>query len=322
MKKTILALCIMSVGTTYAQEKAKTKTPTTKTKATATETKMKGEVATPNNDGFITTPTGLEYKITTDIPGTNTPKIGDYVEVEISTKINDSVLFDTKKMNNNQPVQFQIQPAQFKGDIVEGIMLMTPGDVGIFKLSVDSLQKAGSQMAPWMKPGTGQKLIYYITLVSVKSQEQVKKDQEMKAAAQKTIDDKILQDYFAKNNIKATRTESGLYYKIDKMGKGPQAHAGDTIVVNYTGKTLEGKKFDSNVDSAFQHVTPFTFMVGMHQVIAGWDEGFMIFKQGSKGTLYIPSGLAYGERSPDPSRIPNNGILIFDIEMLEVKAKK
>jgi FKBP-type peptidyl-prolyl cis-trans isomerase FkpA len=321
MKKLILAVCILSVGTVYAQDKTKTKTPTTKTKSTATETKIKSS-GTSNSDGFATLPSGLEYKITTDVPGTNMPKVGDYVEVEITTTIDDSVIFDTKKMNNNQPVQFQVQQSAFKGDIVEGIQLMTPGDVGEFRLSIDSLQKAGSQMAPWMKPGTNQKLVYHMKLISVKSQDQVKKEQEIKAGAQKGIDDKILQDYFAKNNIKATKTESGLYYKIDKMGTGPKANTGDTVVVNYTGKTLDGKTFDSNVDPQFQHTQPFTFMVGMHQVITGWDEGFMIFKKGSKGTLYIPSNLAYGDRSPDPARIPNNGILMFDIEMLDVKPKK
>ena len=96
------------------------------------------------------------------------------------------------------------------------------------------------------------------------------------------------------------------------------AQPGDKVSVNYTGKTMDGKAFDSNVDPQFQHVQPFEFTVGQGMVIKGWDEGFTIFKKGSKGTLYIPSPLAYGANSPDPSRIPVNGILIFDVELLDV----
>lgn len=175
-------------------------------------------------------------------------------------------------------------------------------------------------MAPWMKPGTGQKIVYDVELVSVKSAAEMQKEHEQKSAAQKGIDEKLLQEYFAQHNIKATRTADGLYYSIEKEGNGPKANPGDTVVVNYTGKTMDGKTFDSNVDPQFQHVQPFTFMVGMHQVIPGWDEGFTILKQGTKGTLYIPSGLAYGERSPDPAHIPANSILIFDVELVDVKA--
>ena len=138
---------------------------------------------------------------------------------------------------------------------------------------------------------------------------------EQTAAKQKEIDDKLIQEYLTKNNIKATKTESGLYYSVSKMGNGSSAAKGDTVVVNYTGMNLNGAKFDSNVDSAFGHAgVPFEFPVGMGRVIKGWDEGFTLLKKGTKGTLYIPSGLAYGANSPDPSRIPPNGVLVFDVE--------
>lgn len=315
MKKLTLAICMIStISAAYAQTKTKTvtKTPAGKTK---TVTKSDG-----SNGGFQTTANGIDYKFVVDAAGNDHPKYGDYVEVNIATTVGDSVIFETKKVNNNQPVQFQVQQPQFKGDLVEGLLMMTPGDRAIFRLSVDTLKKAGTPMAPWMKPGTNQKITYDVELVSVKGMAEMQKEHEQKSAAQKGIDEKMLQDYFAKNNIKASRTESGLYYSIDKQGTGPKANMGDTVVVNYTGKTMDGKTFDSNVDPQFQHVQPFTFMVGMHQVIPGWDEGFTMLNQGTKGTLYIPSGLAYGERSPDPAHIPANSILIFDVELVDVKA--
>src|SRR5690606_5379895 len=120
------------------------------------------------------------------------------------------------------------------------------------------------------------------------------------------IDDKKLQEYFAQNNINAQKTESGLYYVIEKEGSGPTASAGQDVTVNYTGKTMDGKTFDSNVDPQFQHVEPFTFKLGQGQVIRGWDEGVALLKKGSKAKLYIPSPLAYGTQDRSPSIPPNS----------------
>ena len=267
--------------------------------------------------GYNTTPGGLQYKIIKDEPGTNMPKLGDNVEMHINTHIGDSSLFNSRKLNNNQPVPFQIMPPSFKGDLVEGFMLMTPGDSALFRVSVDSLKKAGAQLLPWMKDGD--MIEYEVTLVSVKSQEQVKKEAEANASKQIATDEALLQDYFKKNNIKPLKTASGLYYTIANPGTGPNPKAGEQITVNYTGKTLDGTVFDSNLDPKFNHVQPFTFAVGQGQVIKGWDEGLMLLKKGGKGTLFIPSGLAYGERSPSPA-IPANSVLVFDVEVTGIGA--
>ena len=87
-----------------------------------------------------------------------------------------------------------------------------------------------------MKKGTV--LEYNVVLVSVKSMEEKKADDSVKAAAQKGTDDKLLQDYFAKSNIHPTKTASGLYYTVSKEGSGNNAQKGQSVTVNYTGKTL------------------------------------------------------------------------------------
>jgi FKBP-type peptidyl-prolyl cis-trans isomerase FkpA len=324
MKKIILLLTAFTVcATGFAQTDSKTKTKTgsgktetkVKTEKGVTKVKAGGEKTKTPAVAYDRTPAGLQYKIMRDVPGKNTPQLGDNVEMHIRTHIGDSILFDSRVLNKNQPVPFQIMPPSFKGDLVEGFMMMTPGDSAIFRVPVDSLRTAGAQLLPWMK--SGDMIDYEVALVSVKSAEQMKKDAEAKSAEITNTEAKLFQDYFTKNNLKPLKTASGLYYTITTPGTGDFAKAGQQITVNYTGKTLDGNVFDSNVDPKFNHVQPFSFTLGQRQVIAGWDEGLMLLKKGGKGTLYIPSGLAYGERSPSPA-IPANSILVFDVEVTDI----
>ncbi len=273
-----------------------------------------------NQDKFKTTETGLEYNIVKDEKNGQTAKEGDIVEMHLHIRYKDdktdTTLFDSRSMNNNEAIQFPMPPPSFKGDIAEGFMMLTPGDSAIFRISIDSLQKAGAQMLPFMK--AGQKIQYNVVMVSVKSQQQMREEQEAHAAQQKTIDDKILRDYFTANSISATRTNSGLYYLIEKEGTGQTARPGQAVTVNYTGRTMDGKIFDSNTDPAMGHAEPFTFVVGQGMVIPGWDEGVSLFKKGTKAKLFIPSTLAYGQNSPSPA-IPADAVLMFDIEVLKIE---
>ena len=128
------------------------------------------------------------------------------------------------------------------------------------------------------------------------------------------MDSETIEDYLSKNNIHSQKTSSGLAFIIEKQGDGAKAEAGKTVTVNYTGKLLDGKVFDSSLNPGR---TPFSFKLGQGQVIKGWDEGIGLFNVGGKGTLIIPSTLAYGARAA--GSIPPNSILIFDIEVLKVE---
>ncbi len=132
---------------------------------------------------------------------------------------------------------------------------------------------------------------------------------------QRAKDEQLLQEYFAKNNIHPVKS-SGLYYVIIKEGVGRQILAGEKVVINYTGRYLDGRVFDSNTDTAFGKVMPMLVEIGARKVIRGWDKGITKLKKGSVATLYIPSGMAYG---PDGNEtVPPNTVLIFDVEILNV----
>ena len=111
----------------------------------------------------------------------------------------------------------------------------------------------------------------------------------------------------------ATTTPSGLKYTDVVVGTGASPRSGQKVSVHYTGTLTNGAKFDSSRDRG----QPFTFTIGLGQVIKGWDEGVLTMKVGGRRTLYIPAALAYGARPP--AGIPANADLIFDVELLSVQ---
>lgn len=119
---------------------------------------------------------------------------------------------------------------------------------------------------------------------------------------------------FAKEKSKTVTTASGLKYIDVVVGKGASPSVGKQVKVHYTGTLENGKKFDSSVDRN----QPFTFIIGVGQVIPGWDEGVMSMKVGGKRKLIIPPNLGYGARGAG-GVIPPNATLLFDVELLDVE---
>ncbi len=273
-------------------------------------------------EGFDETETGLSYKF---FKQGSTPKAkeGDVITLQLKYYTEkDSLLFDSKSIG--RPFMVQIPKPAFKGSFEEGFTMMTIGDSAAFMNSADSFftKIVHAELPAQIKKGSFLKFCFKLEKIETKAE--IEKQQ---AAEQKKRDEAnavnieqekaIIAKYVADNKITVAPTASGLYFMEKHKGTGPKVVAGDTVYVKYTGKTLDGKVFDSSDRSP----VPVKFQIGVGQVIKGWDEALVMMNVGGKASILIPSTIAYGDRGAG-EQIPPFSPLLFDIEVTKVGGKK
>lgn len=111
----------------------------------------------------------------------------------------------------------------------------------------------------------------------------------------------------------ATDPETNLTMQVLQTGSGDSLKPGDTAVVHYTGRLVDGVVFDSSLTRGM----PFEFQYGAGNVIQGWEIGLQNMKVGEKRMLTIPPQFGYGDQAVGP--IPPNSTLIFEVELIEIK---
>ena len=138
------------------------------------------------------------------------------------------------------------------------------------------------------------------------------KAEENEAKDKKAVDELIAELKKKHPEAEFGESKSGLQYFVIKEGKGDKAGKGRDIKAHYTGRFLDGKKFDSSRDRG----EPLAFKVGVGQVIKGWDVALSDMNKGEQRILIIPPNLAYGERGAG-GVIPPNATLVFDVELVD-----
>jgi FKBP-type peptidyl-prolyl cis-trans isomerase FkpA len=261
------------------------------------------------NPGFKQTKSGLLYKIYSDGKG-EVAKKGEFLKLNFVQKVRDSVLSSTE---GSLPAYLRVDSAQPVYSPTEIFPLLRKGDSAVVVMLVDTLLRryGSSQLPPYLKKKD--KITFGFKVLDLfASEDLLKLDRDKEMAKQKDREVSDVEAYLTKNNIQAQKTEKGTYFVVESEGTGPQVDSGKQIAVHYTGKIMpSGKVFESNMTGPGN--APIKFVCGAGQIIQGWDDGLRKFKQGGKGTLYIPAYLAYDQqRGPGGKPFEN---LIFDIQV-------
>lgn len=273
--------------------------------------------------GWETAETGLKYKFLTNVEG-DSVKLGDIVQIHVKyTNSKDSALFNSFKMP--EPITMPINPSTFKGSFEEAVAMMTPGDSAQFLIAADSIFRKEYGATRPSIVDSGSFLTFTVKMLKAEKKEvfqaRMEKEKAEKASKQIVIDEALIANYITQKGLKPTKTDKGVYIQTNKAGKGIAPAAGDTVKVHYTGRTLDGKVFDSSLKENGGMGSTFDFVLGVTPIIQGWQDGIAQMKEGDKSTLIIPSPLAYGEQSTP--RFGANSVLVFDVELLKVvKSKK
>lgn len=255
---------------------------------------------------------GVRYSILKSNKGARI-KLDDVVFLQIKYSTDkDSALFDSWKVGG--PLTLKVTKSTFKGDLMDALTLLTVSDSAAFLFNSDSMfaKTFNMPMPEFVKPGSDLKFLVKIQRVTT---EEVLKADEIKIQKDKDMEEKVLVDnYISENKLTVQTSASGLKYIISTPGTGAQAEAGKTVKVHYTGKLLNGTKFDSSLDRN----EPIEFVLGKGMVIPGWDEGIALLKEGGKAFLIIPSNIAYGSRGAG-GVIPPFTPLTFEVELVSVQ---
>lgn len=288
--------------------------------------------------GFKKGDKGLEYKIIADGSG---PKVrtGQFMQMQICQIANDgkkdSILNDTRTTSGAviEPFNANSIPLEY----FKIISQLRKGDSLVMRILTDSMFAQNmAAMPPFFKKGcyftTTVKLVnIFKTAAEADSARNAERMVAMKRDSIENISilasqDKLLNEFFKKNNITATKTPLGAYVQIIQVGSGTNIDTTVVVKTNYTGRTLDGYMFDSNTDSSKGHVEPFNvnmtndITLGSN-VISGWKDGLSLLNKGAKAKFYIPSPLAYGKRGAGEEIKPNT-ILVFDVEILDILTKE
>ncbi|MFN3182138.1 MAG: FKBP-type peptidyl-prolyl cis-trans isomerase [Nannocystaceae bacterium] len=244
------------------------------------------DVAAPPADASKTEG-GVSYKVLSKGTGTKHPDKWDKVTVNYTGWTTDGKMFDSS-ITRGKPATFPLN--RVVPGWTEGIPTMVVGEKTRFWIPEELAYKD--------KPGPQGTLVFDVELISIE-------DQPEPPPPPKTPED------VAAAPADATKTDSGLAYKVLQPGKGTKKPTKEsTVTVHYSGWTTDGKMFDSSITRG----KPATFPLG--RVIPGWTEGLQLMVAGEKTRFWIPKELAYNDRPGKPA-----GMLVFDVELIEIDAK-
>jgi FKBP-type peptidyl-prolyl cis-trans isomerase len=242
----------------------------------------------------------------------DTISVDDFLSVTFTEKTEDGKFISGSYGYDERPTLMFREQSAFKGDFFDMLGYLSEGDSAQFKINTDSITNKMKRVLP--SGIKGKYLIYNVKInkvvsrgklndsaynAAIETYRKIANEQEMKNEATK------LARYISQNHLKLQQTPSGLKYLLIEKGLGPLPVKGDTVLVNYTAKTLTGKIFEtSNVKIAqeagiFKNEYPYVpakipVLAVNGDALSGFMEAATLFPKGSKVMLVIPSKRAYG----------------------------
>jgi peptidylprolyl isomerase len=245
------------------------------------------DVAAPPATALVAPKSGIKYEVVRPGTGPDKPRSFDNVTYNFTAWDVEGHMFETTEMKKRPA---KLAPYKQSPSLEEMLTLLSVGERIRFWTTADKMSPSGKP-APGAPTGSE---CYEIELVSI----------------EKGTEPPATPPDVAKPPADAKKTEKGTLYKVLKAGKGgPKPGPTETVRVNYTGWTTDGRMFDSST----LRNEPVEF--NLQSVVAGWTDGLQLMSVGDKYRFWIPEQLAYKGVPGRPQ-----GMLVFEIELVEIKA--
>lgn len=262
--------------------------------------------------GFSKGPKGIYFQLHKIGESSRKAAFNDYITADITYKtLSDSVFFQGRR-------KLQLQKTGEKNSIEDCFLMLSEGESATFILSADVFfsQTLQTDLPEFLPPGSNMKID--LDIVEIQTQQEYEKE---KVAFLNWIEDfgdyekVILQQFLKEEKLPVNPTSSGMYYLKLREGNGKKVEKGDTITVNYEGRFLNGKFFDSTI----RRKQPFQFVYGTEwQVIKGLEEGIGMMTENEKSLFILPSGLAFGTEGSSTGIVPPFTSLLFEVEIISI----
>jgi len=265
---------------------------------------------------------GYAYKFVENADGRKAVQ-GDYMMIDLKSVYgkDDSLLIERYAKDGFGLDPLRNLPEQLK----EVLALCDQGDSVHLKMSLMDYAML-TRMPITKNMDTSQSVVMQMRIVEVENESKIIERRKLEQAAK---DKQIIEDYLAEKGLEGTASADGIYHVVNEEGTGPKPVNGQRVAVNYILRLTDGTLIDTSFEEVAREggvfdqrrvpYKPLEFLVGNDRVIQGFHLGIPLIKVGGKGTLLVPSALAYAANVQPGGPASHNAVLVFDVDVVEIK---
>lgn len=257
---------------------------------------------------------GIYYQLHTLGEDTIKARQGDYITIMLTyMTVHDSVFFQgARKLQVNKPA--------YDGAIDECFTMLAEDESATFIILADDFftNTLRADLPRFITPGDPMKV--KIEMIEIQTKNEYFREKEAFLSWIQDFSEYekvILKQYLLEEKLNVNPLPSGIYYLNLRPGTGKKVELGDTVTVDFEGRFINGKFFDSTI----KRRQPFQFVYGTEwQIIKGLEEAIGMMHEGEKSLFILPSELGFGNEGSSDKFIPPYTSLIFEVEILKVSS--